>query len=43
MRDPELAKELGENGREAAVRHYSWRTIGKNVLDIMQAPGRTKE
>jgi glycosyltransferase involved in cell wall biosynthesis len=43
VRNPELAKELGENGREAAVRHYSWRTIGKNVLDIMQAPGRTKE
>jgi glycosyltransferase involved in cell wall biosynthesis len=35
VRNPELAKKLGENGREAAVRYYSWRAISEKLLDIM--------
>lgn len=39
VENPELAKKLGENGRKAAVRHYSWHAISEKVSDIM---GKTK-
>jgi len=35
MRNPELSKKLGGNGREAAVKHYSWGVISEKLLDIM--------
>jgi glycosyltransferase involved in cell wall biosynthesis len=35
--NPELSERLGDNGREAAVRHYSWGVISEKLLDIMCA------
>jgi glycosyltransferase involved in cell wall biosynthesis len=36
----ELAKELGDNGREAAVRYYSWHAISEKLLDIIYVAGK---
>jgi glycosyltransferase involved in cell wall biosynthesis len=37
VRDPNLARELGENGRKAAVRYYSWRAISEELQSILHA------
>jgi glycosyltransferase involved in cell wall biosynthesis len=43
VRDPDLAKALGENGRKAAVAYYSWSAISKEVLDIMIGKNKGKQ
>ena len=40
-RKPELARKLGENGRQAAVRHYSWSKISEQVSAILQDVDRS--
>jgi glycosyltransferase involved in cell wall biosynthesis len=35
IRDPELAKELGDNGRAAATSYYNWGMISEKVLEII--------
>ena len=41
VKDPELSQKLGENGREAAVRHYSWGVISEKLLDVMYLAGNS--
>ena len=41
VKDPELSQKLGENGHEAAVRHYSWGVISEKLLDVMYVAGNS--
>ena len=38
LRDADLARRLGANGRAAAVRDYDWRVISARVADAVLAP-----
>lgn len=40
VKNSELAKELGDNGREAAVRYYSWHAISEKLLNIIHGAGK---
>ena len=34
LRDPELAKKLGDNARENAIKNFDWRAIGEKVAAV---------
>jgi glycosyltransferase involved in cell wall biosynthesis len=36
LRDPELGRTLGENGRAHVMRHFASETIGKSYIDLYQ-------
>ncbi|QJE01204.1 glycosyltransferase family 1 protein [Massilia forsythiae] len=37
QRDPALARAMGEAGQRRAARHYTWRTVARQVADVYAA------
>lgn len=35
LSNPKLSEHYGTNGREAAVKYYSWSSISKRILEIV--------
>ncbi|MDY6055384.1 glycogen synthase [Micrococcus sp.] len=40
LEDPELARRMGEAGRERAIEHFSWETIAERTLEVYRAVQR---
>jgi glycosyltransferase involved in cell wall biosynthesis len=36
LRDPEAAQAMGQRAKQLVFEHYSWETIGKQMLDVYQ-------
>jgi glycosyltransferase involved in cell wall biosynthesis len=36
LKDPDLARRFGENGRERVLKHFTWDKIARDTLDIYQ-------
>jgi len=36
LKNPELAKKMGENGRKLVERKYSWKKITKKVMGVYE-------
>jgi glycosyltransferase involved in cell wall biosynthesis len=43
LKDGELRKKMGENGRKAALEKYSWRKVAEQIVEVCQSVTKEKE
>jgi glycosyltransferase involved in cell wall biosynthesis len=43
LKDGELRKKMGENGRKAALEKYSWRKVAEQIVEVCQSVTRQRQ
>jgi len=43
LKDGELRKKMGENGRKAAIEKYSWTRVAEQIIEVCQSVAKKKE